>query len=97
MVVSLVFSRLQLPSVILFENNAESRRLPPVNPDGTVKATKLDRVHAVRGVVLGAHNLQAGVIKYFYLDRAVISQSRAHQAAAPEPRAASIARKRAKK
>lgn len=36
---------LQVPSLILFEQGKEHRRLPPIQGDGSVKAVKLDRVH----------------------------------------------------
>lgn len=35
---------LQVPSLILFEQGKEHRRLPPIQGDGSVKAVKLDRV-----------------------------------------------------
>ena len=36
---------LQVPSLILFEQGKEHRRLPPIQGDGSVKAVKLDRVY----------------------------------------------------
>lgn len=57
---------LQVPSLILFEQGKEHRRLPPIQGDGSVKAVKLDRVykHYMASCACSRHALSLSLLVF---------------------------------